>query len=101
MQWALLYLTDGKNDLPSDSLLGIATAPEVCQDQIYRLSIAFISYGAAAVVYAFLPMCADDLLQLLERCKSGLKEDGLVIIKENVCEQGFVVDQVRRTPFPL
>ena len=40
-------------------------------------------------------MYADDLLQLLERCKSGLKEDGLVIVKENVCERGFVVDPVR------
>ena len=38
---------------------------------------------------------AEDLLQLLKRCRSGLKEDGLVIIKENVCEQGFVVDPVR------
>ena len=37
---------------------------------------------------------AEDLLQLLERCKDGLKEDGLVIIKENVCERGFVVDPV-------
>ena len=39
-------------------------------------------------------MNAEDLLQLLERCKAGLKEDGLVIIKENVCERGFVVDLV-------
>ena len=40
------------------------------------------------------PADAEDLLQLLERCKAGLKEDGLVIIKENVCERGFVVDPV-------
>ena len=38
---------------------------------------------------------ADDLLQLLKRCRSGLTEGGLVIIKENVCEQGFIVDPVR------
>ena len=44
------------------------------------------------------PADAEDLLQLLERCKAGLKEDGLVIIKENVCERGFVVDPVSASP---
>ncbi len=38
---------------------------------------------------------ADDLLALLERCKGGLKPGGLMIFKENVCENGFVVDPVR------
>ena len=41
----------------------------------------------------------EDLLQLLERCKAGLREDGLVIIKENVCERGFVVDPVSSSAF--
>ncbi|CAL5229119.1 g12384 [Coccomyxa viridis] len=50
-------------------------------------------YDVIWMQWALLYLTDDDLLQLLERCKSGLKEDGLVIIKENVCEQGFVVDQ--------
>ena len=39
--------------------------------------------------------CTDDLLALLERCKAGLKPGGMIVIKENVCERGFVVDPVR------
>jgi len=49
----------------------------------------------------------DDLLAFLERCKDGLHADGMLIIKENVCEKGFVVDPVRTSssatgwsPFP-
>lgn len=40
------------------------------------------------------PTIADDLLALLERCKSGLKPGGMLVIKENVCERGFIVDPV-------
>jgi hypothetical protein len=40
--------------------------------------------------------CAADLLALLERCKAGLKQDGIIIIKENICGTGFIVDPVRK-----
>ena len=61
------------------------------------LSYAWLSFshGITLVFMSLLAANADDLLQLLERCKSGLKDDGVVIIKENVCEQGFIVDPVR------
>ena len=43
---------------------------------------------------------ADDLLALLERGKAGLKPGGLFIIKENICEQGFIVDPVWSITLP-
>lgn len=33
-------------------------------------------------------------MALLERCKAGLRPDGIVVIKENVCKEGFIVDPV-------
>ena len=39
-------------------------------------------------------LLADDLVALLERCKAGLREGGIVVIKENVCRTGFIVDPV-------
>ncbi|KAK9902710.1 hypothetical protein WJX75_003523 [Coccomyxa subellipsoidea] len=42
--------------------------------------------------WALLYLTDDDLLALLERCKSGLKPGGILVIKENVCERGFIVD---------
>ena len=35
----------------------------------------------------------DDAVALFERCKTGLKPDGLVVVKENICAEGFVVDK--------
>jgi protein N-terminal methyltransferase len=34
-----------------------------------------------------------DVVALFERCKAGLTADGLVVVKENVCSDGFVVDK--------
>ena len=39
---------------------------------------------------------AGDAISLFKRCFQGLKEDGIIIVKENVCsnESSFVVDKV-------
>lgn len=41
-------------------------------------------------------LCADDAVALFERCRTGLKPDGFIFVKENICpaEQNFVVDEV-------
>ena len=37
---------------------------------------------------------AEDFIILLKKCKEGLRENGLIIIKDNVREEsGFVVDK--------
>ena len=36
--------------------------------------------------------CADDLIAFLQRSAAALKPGGVLIVKENVCEKGFVVD---------
>lgn len=35
----------------------------------------------------------DDLIALLRRCEAGLRPGGTVVLKENVCPKGFVVDK--------
>lgn len=35
----------------------------------------------------------DDLVALLHRCAAGLKRGGLVVVKENNCKEGFIVDK--------
>ncbi len=44
------------------------------------------------------PGAADDALAYFERLKTGLTPDGLIMIKENVCASGFVVDKVPSLP---
>ena len=49
-------------------------------------------------------MCSgwtDDALAFFERLKAGLRPDGVIIIKENVCASGFVVDKVCTLLFTL
>ncbi len=47
-----------------------------------------------------LARAADDALAYFERLKMGLTPDGLIVIKENVCASGFVVDKVPFLPRP-
>ncbi len=58
-------------------------------DLLYSESPDLSDDAPKSSVYA-----ADDLLAFLERSKAGLKPGGLMIIKENICEQGFIVDPV-------
>ena len=40
-------------------------------------------------------MRADDAISFFVRCRTGLAPGGLIVIKENVCSKGFIVDKVR------
>jgi protein N-terminal methyltransferase len=35
----------------------------------------------------------DDFCAFFQRCRRGLKEGGVIVLKENVCKDGFVVDK--------
>ena len=37
---------------------------------------------------------AEDAVAFFERCKTGLAPGGILVVKENVCQKGFVVDKV-------
>lgn len=77
IQWALLYLTDGA---PISWLKQIAqAAPVVLDPRLISLAWA-----------------ADDAVAFFDRCRQGLKPDGVIIVKENICsaEANFVVDKV-------
>lgn len=50
-------------------------------------------YDCIWLQWCLLYLTDDDLLALLQRCKDGLKPDGIVFVKENVCRQGFIVDK--------
>lgn len=49
-------------------------------------------YDCIWVQWCLLYLTDADALALFERCKTGLKGDGLILVKENVCKEGFVVD---------
>ncbi len=36
---------------------------------------------------------ADDLVAFFKRCHAGLKPGGVLFVKENVCKEGFEVDE--------
>ncbi|EKX43964.1 hypothetical protein GUITHDRAFT_110071 [Guillardia theta CCMP2712] len=44
----------------------------------------------------------EDFVAFMMRCKRGLKEDGVIVLKENACTEGFIVDKVkeRRCEYP-
>lgn len=44
---------------------------------------------------------ADDATAFFRRCKDGLKPDGLIFVKENICsaDQKFAVDKVHAAEF--
>ena len=35
----------------------------------------------------------DDALSFFDRCRSGLAPNGIIVIKENICDKGFIVDK--------
>lgn len=48
--------------------------------------------GGGDVCRCLLYLTDDDLVALLQRCAAALRPGGLIVIKENVCASGFVVD---------
>eukprot|EP00241_Pyramimonas_parkeae_P023394 CAMPEP_0114285158 /NCGR_PEP_ID=MMETSP0059-20121206/5032_1 /TAXON_ID=36894 /ORGANISM="Pyramimonas parkeae, Strain CCMP726" /LENGTH=265 /DNA_ID=CAMNT_0001406027 /DNA_START=36 /DNA_END=833 /DNA_ORIENTATION=+ len=50
-------------------------------------------YDVIWIQWAIGHLTDDDFVQFFDRCKNGLKPDGIIILKENNCESGFVVDK--------
>ncbi len=36
----------------------------------------------------------DDAVAFFARCTEGLKPGGIIVVKENICQEGFIVDKV-------
>lgn len=50
-------------------------------------------YDIIWVQWAMLYLTDDDAISFLNRCSAALKPGGMVFIKENVCDEGFIVDR--------
>ncbi|KAF5838956.1 alpha-N-methyltransferase NTM1 [Dunaliella salina] len=50
-------------------------------------------YDTIWIQWCLLYLTDDDVVLLFNRCRSGLKPDGLIFVKENICRQGFIVDK--------
>ncbi|GBF88711.1 hypothetical protein Rsub_01610 [Raphidocelis subcapitata] len=49
-------------------------------------------YDVVWIQWCLLYLTDADAVALFERCKTGLAPDGLIVVKENICGEGFVVD---------
>lgn len=49
-------------------------------------------YDCIWIQWCLLYVTDADVRTVMDRARVGLKPDGLVIVKENVCREGFVVD---------
>mmetsp|Transcript_10622 Transcript_10622/g.30241 ORF Transcript_10622/g.30241 Transcript_10622/m.30241 type:complete len:255 (+) Transcript_10622:263-1027(+) len=50
-------------------------------------------YDVIWIQWAMLYLTDEDVVALFERCRKGLKPDGIIVVKENICTSGFVVDK--------
>lgn len=50
-------------------------------------------YDIIWIQWALLYLTDDDAIGFFQRCRQGLTEDGIIFIKENICQTGFVVDK--------
>lgn len=80
LQWAALYLTDGKR-MPTQRY-----AP-LLQQMLWPLLSDNIPVGLRTSCPA-----AVDLIAFLQRSASSLKAGGVLFVKENVTDKGFIVD---------
>ena len=46
------------------------------------------------VQWALLYLTDQDAVAFFQRCKTGLAPGGIIVVKENICAKGFVVDKV-------
>ncbi len=49
-------------------------------------------YDCIWIQWCLLYVTDADVPPMMERAKAGLKPGGLIVVKENVCKEGFVVD---------
>mmetsp|Transcript_21632 Transcript_21632/g.36854 ORF Transcript_21632/g.36854 Transcript_21632/m.36854 type:complete len:263 (-) Transcript_21632:320-1108(-) len=50
-------------------------------------------YDVIWIQWCLLYLTDEDVLQLFRRCQQGLKPGGVIVVKENTCKKGFVVDK--------
>ncbi|KAK9812918.1 hypothetical protein WJX72_005771 [[Myrmecia] bisecta] len=50
-------------------------------------------YDVLWIQWSLLYLTDDDAVALFERSRAGLKPDGIIVVKENICKSGFVVDK--------
>lgn len=50
-------------------------------------------YDVVWIQWALLYLTDEDCQTLFDRCRVGLKKDGIVVVKENICREGFIVDK--------
>eukprot|EP00873_Tetraselmis_striata_P039931 jgi/Tetstr1/460195/TSEL_005510.t1 len=50
-------------------------------------------YDVVWIQWALLYLTDEDCKTLFDRCRAGLKADGIVVVKENICKEGFIVDK--------
>lgn len=50
-------------------------------------------YDVIWVQWALLYLTDDDAVAFFQRCMDNLKPGGLIFVKENVCQEGFIVDK--------
>lgn len=108
IQWALLYLTDGKR-LPKRNIvymfltLALFLLVYICcwhhqfcfyiQPQ-YTTAPSMVKGPLSNSTSFKIDVCVDDAVSFFDRCKTGLKPGGVVVVKENICKHTeFVVDK--------
>ena len=55
--------------------------------------IAASRYDVVWIQWCLLYLTDADAISFFQRCQAGLKPGGLIIVKENICQDGFVVDK--------
>lgn len=50
-------------------------------------------YDCIWIQWCLLYLTDDDVVRFFQRCGQGLKSDGYIVVKENICKEGFVVDK--------
>lgn len=96
VQWAMLYLTDGKREE------GVASSHCFASFFLLLLSRSRPPSSSSSFDGYFLSMCASklalgDAVSFLKRAHAALKPNGVLVVKENVCSSGFVVDDSDRS----
>lgn len=61
-----------------------------CAAGVSTHMIGVMSFSLLVVVGVF--VCPEDSIKFLKRCAAALKPGGMIFLKENVCDDGFIVD---------
>ena len=59
---------------------------------ILKTVCAWGRYDVVWIQWCLLYLTDEDAISFFHRCRNGLKPGGRIIVKENICQEGFVVD---------